>query len=453
MPVSPSENKNPEIIAKLDALLSPKHNHDLRQGLMPVLQNREFLILWGGQIFSQLADKVYLVLMIAIIADNFQRVNESISGWVSAIMIAFTIPAVFFGSLAGVYVDRWAKKNVLVLSNLLRGVLVLSLPLLLRFIPVNNYHWGLPSGFWILLVITFFVSFLTQFFAPAEQATLALIIKPQNLLGANSLYTSTMMGVLIVGFAIGDPLLALANRLANTWGLTTNNIGGELLVGGAYLLAGVILLFLTTGETQNQRQQKKLALFTDIQEGINYLRQNERVRDALIQLVILFSVFAALAVLAVSLAETIPGLKAEQFGWLLAACGIGLGSSATFLGNWGYPIPYSRLSWWGALGMAISLLGLALFTQYLWLELILIIALGAFAACIAIPMQTTIQAETPPELRGKIFGLQNNVVNIALSLPLALAGIGETVFGLKSILISLGVIVIVGRLICEHRQS
>ena len=86
----------------------------VNQGFAPVLKNSQFLILWSGQIFSQLADKVYLVMMIAIIANQFQLPNQPISKWVSPIMIAFTIPAVLFGSLAVVYVDRWSKKPVLV---------------------------------------------------------------------------------------------------------------------------------------------------------------------------------------------------------------------------------------------------------------------------------------------------------------------------------------------------
>lgn len=80
-------------------------------GFGPVLRNPKFLVLWLGQIFSQLADKIYLVLMIALIASHFQTADQSISAWVSAIMIAFTVPAILFGSVAGVYVDRWSKKG------------------------------------------------------------------------------------------------------------------------------------------------------------------------------------------------------------------------------------------------------------------------------------------------------------------------------------------------------
>ncbi|MGK7944769.1 MAG: arabinose efflux permease, partial [Microcystaceae cyanobacterium] len=61
-----------------------------------------------------------------------------------------------------------------------------------------------------------------------------------------------------------------------------------------------------------------------------------------------------------------------------------------------------------------------------------------------VPMQTMIQAETPVEMRGKVFGLQNNAVNIALSLPLALAGIAETLVGLSPVLLTLAALSILG---------
>ena len=412
-------------------------------GFLPVLKNSKFLVLWSGQIFSQLADKIYLVLMIALIASNFQTTSQSISGWVSAIMIAFTIPAILFGSVAGVYVDRWSKKRVLVISNLLRGLFVLCVPLLLWLVEAQQIVFGLPLGFWFLLIITFFVSTLTQFFAPAEQAVLPLIIKNKNLLAANSLYTTTMMVLVIVGFAVGEPLLALSDRLLLSLGLDWS-FGKELLVGGAYAIAGLLLIALQTNEKPEDRQLDTPHVWADIKDGIRYLQQNEQVRNALIQLVILFSVFAALAVLAVSLAAQIPGLKAEQFGFLLASGGVGMAIGAFFLGNWGENLSYRLLSLWGSVGMAIALIALSFSIHSLWLTLTSVGGLGIFAALIGIPMQTTIQGQTPPAMRGKVFGLQNNAVNIALSLPLALAGVAETFFGLQPVLLGLSGLAIAG---------
>ena len=113
-----------------------------------------------------------MVLVIAIVSTQFQHEGETISGWVSAVMVAFTIPAILFGSIAGVYVDRWKKKTVLVSSNILRGVLVLSIPLLLWITKNSVLPWGAPTGFWGLLCITFLVSTFTQFFTPAEQSAI-----------------------------------------------------------------------------------------------------------------------------------------------------------------------------------------------------------------------------------------------------------------------------------------
>lgn len=411
-------------------------------GFVPVLRNRNFLSLWSGQVFSQLADKVYLVLVVALIASRFQAEDRTISVWVSAIMIAFTIPAVLFGSIAGVYVDRWSKKWVMVATNLLRGGLVLALPLVLWI----THNWAplgeLPVGFCIILASTFMVSTLTQFFAPAEQAAIPLVVENRHLLSANSLYTLTMMASVIVGFAVGEPVLAIADAIAAKLGMGLD-IGKELVVGGSYVLAGLLLLALHTGET-NASDREPPHVWQDLQDGLRYLATHHRVRSAMIQLVILFSVIAALSVLAVPLAAMLPGLKASQFGFLMASGGVGLACGATVLGNLGQRFSHRRLSLYGSIGVAVSLMGLGLFTQQLWSALLWTTLLGGFAALVAVPMQTTIQAETADQMRGKVFGLQNNVINIALSLPLALAGVAETILGLKYVFLGLAAIVFAG---------
>lgn len=422
------------------------------QGFAPVLKNQQFLILWSGQVFSQLADKVYLVMMIAIVAAQFQLPDQPISRWVSPIMIAFTIPAVLFGSLAGVYVDRWRKKPVLVISNLLRGILVLTLPPLLLISQGQNLSADIPLGFGLMLVVTFVVSTFTQFFAPAEQAVIPLILKDKDLLAANSLYTTTMMALLIVGFAIGQPLLDLADGLASQIGFPAD-IGKEVLVGGAYAIAGGILLTLKTGEKLEPTAQETPHVLADIQDGIRYLGENSRVRNALIQLVILFSIFAALAVIAVSLADQIPQIEAEQFGILLAAAGLGMGTSATVLGSKGQNISRARLSLTGSIGMAVSLIGLSFATHDLWLALVMTSLIGVFAALVGVPMQTTIQSKTPEAMRGKVFGLQNNAVNIALSLPLVLAAAAESRLGLPGVILGLGAIAALGGILTWYMMQ
>lgn len=433
---------NDEEVAKVNAATTSADSEATEElGFSPVLKNRNFLALWSGQVFSQLADKVYLVLMIAIISSRFQASNQSISGWVSVIMMTFTIPAVLFGSVAGVFVDRWSKKAVLVVTNLLRGGLVLSIPVLLWMTQDWNAVGSLPMGFAILLALSFLVSTLTQFFAPAEQAVIPLIVERRHLLSANSLYTTTMMALVVVGFAVGEPLLAIADALTMRFG---SEIGKELVVGGSYAIAGCLLMLLRTGEKNRHAEQESPHVWQDLRDGLQYLGKNHRIRTALIQLVILFSIFAALAVLAVRMAEVIPQMKSSQFGFLLAAGGVGIAAGATLLGQYGQRFSPIQLSLYGSVGIAVCLIGLAIFTENLLFVLLFITLLGGFASLVAIPMQTAIQKETSPEMRGKIFGLQNNVINIALTLPLALAGVAETFIGLQAVFLSLAAAAIAG---------
>ncbi len=440
-------------VAETQAEQTSNSTEETVEGFLPVLKNPNFLALWGGQVFCQLADKVYLVLMIALINTQFQSSDQSISGWVSVLMISFTIPAVLFGSLAGAFVDRWSKKAVLVATNMWRGILVLVIPILLWL----THDWQplggvIPVGFSIILGVTFLVSTLTQFFAPAEQAAIPLVVKEQHLLSANSLYTTTMMASVIVGFAVGEPLLGIADQLWLQLG-GSGELGKEFLVGGSYVIAGIILLLIVTNEKRQQSEKESPHIFADMQDGLRYLSENHRLRNALIQLIILFSVFAALTVLAVRMAEIIPNLKASQFGFLLAAGGVGIALGATILGQFCQRFSYTLLSLCGCLGMAASLIGLSVFTTQLSIILLLVTLLGVFGALVGIPMQTAIQAETPPEMRGKVFGLQNNVINIALSLPLALTGVIETFLGLQTVFLGLAAIVFSGSLLTWYYSS
>ena len=81
------------------------------------------------------------------------------------------------------------------------------------------------------------------------------------------------------------------------------------------------------------------------------------------------------------------------------------------------------------------------FTTNLWIGLGLSAFLGIGAAMIGVPMQPLIHQQTPESMRGKVFGFQNNVVNIALSLPLAIAGPLTDVIGLRAVLLGMSILV------------
>jgi MFS family permease len=378
------------------------------------------MVLWFGQVLSQVADKVFFVLLISLL-NSYHSPPAFANSMRSALMVAFTLPAILFGSVAGIFVDRFPKKHIMIAADLIRAALMILIPLL-------------PKQFLILLAITFLISSATQFFAPAEQSAIPLLVRREHLMSANALFTTTMMGSLIVGFAIGEPVLSFVKSLAG-------ESSQEFFVAGLYIIAAISGFFIAIKENQASHSTIAVHPWKDFTEGLRYLWKNRLVRNAMVQLTILYSVFAALTVLAFSLAERI-GLRSTQFGFLLAAAGVGLVLGAGILGHWGDRFHHKPLPLIGFLSVAF-VLTVFIFTKHIWLGLALSGLLGLGASLIGVPMQTAIHASTQESMRGKVFGFQNNVVNIALSLPLAIAGPLTDAVGLPVVLVGMSILVTV----------
>jgi MFS family permease len=431
-------------------------------GLQGVLALPDFRRLWLGQILSQLADKFYIVLMVFLIAQTWVRgtpeANPALAEAASAIRldlpetraqmitllatgiyVANTIPAMVLGTVAGVWADRWPKRTVMVASNALRAGLVMLAP----FCLVEGPEWlGLSWGYWGLVLMTFLESVLTQFFAPAEQAAIPQLVPGDQLLAANSLYQATSMAATIVGFALGDPILRLLHLALQRIGID----GGEfLLLPFCYGMAAVAISRIRWQE--EPRPPSRTSVWQEIGEGVQVLRERPRVRSAMVQLVLLSSLLAALYVLAISLASAIPRLGPTQFGTLLAMSGLGLAIGALAVAQLGHGLNRRHLAATGLGTIAWSLVLLGQLRGNLVFTLLLCAVLGVGSALLAIPAQTTIQEETPEELRGKVFGLQNNLINIALSLPLVLAGTVVSRYGLLPVLWGLAAIALIAALL------
>jgi MFS family permease len=388
-------------------------------GFKALLKNRSFLFLWTGQIVSQIADKVLLVMSIALLTTYNIPVKYAASSS-SYLMVASTIPAILFGAAAGIFVDRYPKKKIMVISDVIRGSLILLLPIL-------------PKEFIVLLLITFAISTITQAFAPAEQSAIPLVVKPENLLTANALFTSTTMGSIIVGFAIGEPILTAVTNISKTG-------SREVLVAALYFVAAGLGQFVKIQETIDPHKlTQRVNPWHELKVGFDYLRSNKLLLNAMLQLAVLFSTIAALPVLSIKLTAEV-GLKPEQFGFLVAPLGIGLVLGAGILGHFGNRLQQKSLPLIGFIGISI-VLAIFTFVNNLSIGLLCAGILGLGASLIAVPMQTLIQERTPESMRGKVFGFQNNAVNIAVAVPLIIAGPLTDRFGLQPVLWGMSILV------------
>ncbi len=370
--------------------------------------------------------------------------NSLINLAITGIFIANTLPAMLLGTIAGVWADRLPKRRVMVASNGLRALLVMMTP----FCVLKGPSWvGLGWGYWALLIMTFIESILTQFFAPAEQASIPMLVPKKDLMPANSIYQATSMGATIIGFALGFPILTFLKTNFPSIGLLR---GEFLLLPFCYGIAAIIISKIYIKEEQTSTPQE--SVWMEIKEGLDVLKEKQTVRTAMMQLVLLYSLLAALYVLSLNLAAAIEEVGRTGFGTLLSMSGLGMAIGAVGIAQFGQSFIRRQLSAAGLGTITWSLILLGQSKGSLWITLITCGILGIGASLVAIPAQTTLQEDTPESKRGKVFGLQNNLINIALSLPLVLAGALVSQFGILPVLWALATLAFLSAILVRPWQ-
>lgn len=335
----------------------------------------------------------------------------------SLLYVAFTIPAIVLSPVAGVYVDRWSNRAVLFFSNVARALCVALVGFsFVQHSPVTTF------------ALAFFISIGSQFFGPAETSAIPRLVKKEELYSANSLFFTTMMIALGFGFAIGEPIIS-----------QTGIGGAPWAVAAGFLIAA---LLITSIKDNKPSANNKETWWEELRFGIAYIVNNPPVFRAIFKITLLFSTIITLNIIAVGLAEQVMNIQPFQFGYIVAAAGLGMGLGNFWVAHHGKSVSARKLVYGGftGLGLFMSLLGSLGYLQNFvfpcfglgevyfrgWLMTIplgLAVLIGISCALVAVPTQAALQSAVPEELRGKVFGAQNTAMSAASTIPVILAGV------------------------------
>src|SRR4051794_6123071 len=139
-------------------------------GFRDLLKNRNFRFLWLGQVISDFGDSLTNLALLFLI----NKLTGSTAA-LATMLIVLTVPQITFRLVAGVYVDRLDRKRIMVVSDLLRGLLVLG------FVLVAS-----PDLVWLLYVLAFVQASIGTLFTPARSALLPNLVPTSALMAANS---------------------------------------------------------------------------------------------------------------------------------------------------------------------------------------------------------------------------------------------------------------------------
>jgi len=388
--------------------LRPKH---LNIGFGAVFSNFGFMLLWVGQLTSQLADRIFVYVLMIII---YQSTRSNVG--VALPLLAFGIPSVLVAPWAGILSDRFDRKWILVISDLVRGLLILLLiPLIAK------------SLLWIFLV-SLLVYTAAQFFAPAETASIPELVEKHNLIVANSLFMITWMASSVVGLGLGAPIV---NLLAETKTL--------VVAAGLYFVSTVAIVLIPI--KPHEPGKSKAHVFQDIMIGFEFIRRNQVVRYALYKLFVAASAVATLSLLAISYASDILKIGERNFGYLIIAIGFGMLVGMFTLEKLRHYFKMGTIVVASFLMSGIVLIVLSC-VHNLVLALFLIMLLGLGNIYITSTIQTILQRKIPRQIRGRVFGVQNMLVNSAFTLPVVFFGMIADLWGILFAIAALGWVVL-----------
>ncbi|MDD5382590.1 MAG: MFS transporter, partial [Candidatus Margulisbacteria bacterium] len=323
---------------------------------------------------------------------------------VSLPLLAFGIPSVLIGPWAGILVDRLDRKGILMVSDVVRGLLILLLiPLIAK------------SLLWIFLV-SLLVYTAAQFFAPAESSSIPELVEKQNLIVANSLFMITWMASSVVGFGLGAPIV---NLFAEK---TTFVVSACLYFFSA---AAILLIPLKRPEQSKTRRE----IWKDILIGFEFIRRNQVVRYSLLKLFVAASAIATLSLLAISYASDVLKIGERNFGYLIIVIGVGMLFGMVTLERLRHYLKMGTIVVASFLVSGTVLIAMA-FVKDVKLALFLILLLGTGNIYITSTIQTILQHRIPRQIRGRVFGVQNMLVNSAFTLPVVLFGFIADLWGI-----------------------
>jgi MFS family permease len=359
--------------------------------------NRSFFLLWQGQLVSSAGDMAYRIAL------GFWLLAETGSTAVmGTVMGAALLPRVVLAPLAGVVVDRFDRKLVLVLSDAISGALVLAVGLL----AVTD-----QLEVWMVLVAGMLVGACGAFFGPASQSVLPDIVPGAGIVRANAALSTVYSGSSAVGNLVG--------------GVVFQIIGAPLLFllnGVSFLLSALSELFMSVPAVRRPDAARPTIL-GEVWEGLRFAWRSPGTRY-LYLLTCLINFFGTMALfLLLPLFQRTDGLGAGWYGALMG-CFAGGALAGSLLLSVLEPRPGARF----ALFVVVGLVDAACVAALPWMPWV-----GAMLALVGISglatamentfVMSALQIEVPRELRGKLFALRATLVTALVPLAMACGGL------------------------------
>ena len=361
-----------------------------------VFRNRSFSLLWTGQLvstigtaLSSLAASIYI----------YRLTDSALS--VGLMLMATAAPSLLVGLFAGVFVDRYDRKKIMIAADILRAILILLIPVL---VPLNVI-W--------LYVIVMLTSAIGQFFDPAHESVLPEVASDEELAAANSLIAISSFGSTAVGFAAAGLIASAANI---NWAFYADAV--------TFLISAICVYLISVKPIQAEEETSAAVVIKNLRAGVRQLFSTPVLRSLFsVQVLVLISFGLSNTLL---LPFALKALNATEFEYGLQE---GLTSIGFVVASLLMAKVFDRLQ--AGAWLAISFLGMGLIgvvyssLHSVPLAIALIAFSGFFNAPSSIGRRVIVQRNTPAEMRGRVSSVFFVARDVFFLIGMSAAGLAD----------------------------
>ena len=384
-----------------------------------LLRNRNFLLLWSGHVISAFGDAVTNLTLLILV--------NALTGSTAAIAtmtILLAIPQVTIGLLGGVYADRWDRKRILLMSDLVRGILVLG------FLFVDS-----AQRLWLLYALAFVQASVGTIDNPARGAILPQVVPKEGLLAANSLnQTGNLLAMVLGGVAAG----VLVGFSDSYW-------PAFIIDALTFFVSFAAVLFVVVAPQSHAATTSVDGLWAnivsvvgDLGQGLQLIAKTPVLWGSLIVTGVMMLGLGSVNVLFVPFLANDLKVPLAWFGVVEFAQVLGMiisgGIAATVL-----KFKLGHVISGGAIGLGVAVAAIA-FASAPWHVMLALFAVGCFVTPLQAAISTLSQTSVANDILGRVGSAMNTTIGAANLISMAFAGLLGALLGVRNVFIFAGVI-------------
>ncbi len=369
-----------------------------------VARSPSYFPLWLSQLVSGFGDTLHYIALVVLV---YQLTGQGAA--VAVLVAAEVLPVLLLGPVAGVVIDRFSRKSVLITADLARALLVLSLV------------W--PQGAWHAYLVAAGIAAGNTFFNPTVQAVIPALTTENQRLAANSVAWSTGRLVQIIASAIAGSLIALIGTDA------AFAVNAATFVVSALLIVRLVIP-QHAGHLGQETTRGLDRYLGEAREGLRYARHDPLIsRLLIVQSLASFAVGATGAMLVV-LSEQHLDLRPSGFAWLIGAIGAGALLGPLIPNALAQDYRNARWMFVPYIVRGVGDVLLAFFTP-LPVALLILFVYGLNTSAGMVVYSAAVQGAVPDRVRGRVFTLLDVSWNAMRLLSLALGAVVVDAVGVQ----------------------